>query len=209
MVYTGLETVHLVLVFWDTCLGLIFFLPVAFSRECDSRRIGTELKRNPYSCRLEKAECLEVREKYQPPNNDRPGVKWFEGTFVARDGVRYVTGRKPHPGNCIIKCSNEQRMLGALVSTNLRPLSDTRVAESCETPGGLRTEYASLIRWAGISITQGARESGAHFHPASGDCLLFLGGIRGAADATEGPRVVSTYNRQLFVLVQQKADKDG
>lgn len=84
-------------------------------------------------------------------------------------------------------------MLAVLFSsTNLRPLTDPRVAESCETPEGLRTECDSLIRRA--QTVRGATGNEARTYPASGDfdCLLFLGGIRGGADATQDSRMVRT-----------------
>ena len=130
---------------------------------------------------------------YEPPTQDEPGGLRWEGIFVARDCVRYVAGRKPERDSAI-GGSNEDKMLAVLFSAYLHPLSDDRIAESCQTPEGLRTEYASLIRRA-EKMFRGARARAddAQYRPASGDfdCLLFLGGT-GGPFATQGSRMVST-----------------
>lgn len=89
--------------------------------------------------------------------------------------------------------ADQNKMPAVLFSSaNLRPLADPRVAESCETPEGLRPECDSLIRRA--KLVRGTTANEVRTHPASGDfdCLLFLGGIRGRADATQDPRMVRT-----------------
>lgn len=194
MVYTGLTTFHLIWSCIALSQGMILILPVCISRDCDSRRIRAELKRNPSSCRLEKAECLEVKWKYVEwdDNGKKKRSEWFEGTFVAGNGVRYKAGQPSRGG--VIDSTNESKMLAVLFSsTNLRPLADPRVAESCETSEGLRTECDLLIYRA--KKVRGATANEARTHPASGDfdCLLFLGGIHGGADdATQDPRMVRT-----------------
>lgn len=178
-------------------MGLLFFATPYLSGTCDSRRIRAELKHNLSSCRLEKAECLELWLIYEPSTDYEPeGVRW-KGIFVARDGVRYVAGGIPERGSGIISSSNQDKMLAVLFSANLRPLSKDRIAESCETPQGLETEYASLISQNEIRI-RGARATAARYRPASGDvdCLLFLGGTRGPF-ATHGSRMGSEHAIRL------------
>ena len=149
---------------------------------CPSRTSGRlrELLRDG-QYKLRKALCVEVSATTRRVGDGKEKPRdtiTYQGTFMTRDGSLFVVS--PASTAPLLGLACEQLMLRVLLSKQLKPLADPAVAERCQTPQGLRSQFALLVRNtahnSGFASTSSIHCPGQDVRSPCLDCLLFVDG---------------------------------
>ena len=131
--------------------------------------------------RLQKAFCMEVTVTTQRESTGKGGYRYatyYKGTFMTRDGSLFVISDNLPPA-LEAKFMVEQKMLKVLFSRRLKPLADPAVAAGCQTPQGLRSQFAKLLRSAPrrskVASTETIHCPDEDVRSPRLDCLLLVG----------------------------------